>query len=163
MNNLCPCGSQTEYANCCEPAIKGEIPAKTAEALMRSRYTAYVKSEIEYLGESLHPEHREDWDLAATKKWAENSTWLNLKIVNKGSEDENADQDWVEFITNYTEGGVKKIHHEISRFQKLEGLWYYVDGEMPKVETFKREQEKVGRNSPCPCGSGKKYKKCCGA
>jgi len=31
-----------------------------------------------------------------------------------------------------------------------------------KVETFRREEPKVGRNDPCPCGSGKKYKKCCG-
>ena len=34
---------------------------------------------------------------------------------------------------------------------------------LPKPQTYKREEPKVGRNDPCPCGSGKKYKKCCGA
>ncbi len=162
MSDICPCGSEKTYADCCEPAIQGTQPAKTAEALMRSRYTAYVKNEIEYLGESLHPEHRSDWDLAATKKWAQNSQWISLKIIDKGSQDETAEQDFVEFVTSYKEEGAKKMHHEISQFRKQEGRWYYVDGQMPKPETYQRAGKKIGRNEPCPCGSGKKYKKCCG-
>ena len=162
MSDLCPCGSGKPYAECCEPAIKDTVPAKTAEALMRSRYTAYVKNEIEYLGASLHPDYRQDWDLVATKKWAQESEWLSLKVIDKGQQDENSTVDYVEFITQYKENGVKKSHHEISRFMKIDDHWFYVDGNMPRPETFKRTEKKVGRNDPCPCGSGKKYKKCCG-
>ena len=60
----CPCGSGLDYANCCEPCITGVEPATTAVTLMRSRYSAYVKNEIAYLGETLHPQHRTDWDVA---------------------------------------------------------------------------------------------------
>ena len=78
---LCPCGSKETYENCCEPAHNGSIPAKTAEALMRSRYSAYVKKCIPYLGETLHPEHREDWSEKETKRWADSSEWLSLEIL----------------------------------------------------------------------------------
>jgi SEC-C motif-containing protein len=53
-------------------------------------------------------------------------------------------------------------HTERSRFVKESDRWYYVDGLLPTPVTYRREEEKVGRNDPCPCGSGKKYKKCCG-
>ncbi|MEW8683176.1 MAG: YchJ family metal-binding protein, partial [Candidatus Thiodiazotropha endolucinida] len=68
----------------------------------------------------------------------------------------------VEFIATYKEGGMVRPHHEISRFLKQDGVWYFVDGQLVAPKTEKRHQPKVGRNDPCPCGSGKKYKKCCG-
>jgi SEC-C motif-containing protein len=54
------------------------------------------------------------------------------------------------------------IHHEVAEFKKEEGTWFFVDGHAPKYEQVKRQGAKIGRNAPCPCGSGKKYKKCCG-
>ena len=158
----CPCGSKQTYAECCEPAHNGSAPSKTAEGLMRSRYSAYVKKQISYLGESLHPEHREDWSEEETKRWADNSEWLSLDIIatEKGSEKD--DYGVVEFAASYKEKDKTSRHHEVSQFQKIDGRWYYVDGMTPKPETVRNAAPKVGRNSPCICGSGKKYKKCCG-
>ncbi|HID46632.1 MAG TPA: YchJ family protein [Chromatiaceae bacterium] len=162
MSN-CPCGSGLEYAACCEPILSGTELAKTAEALMRARYSAYQKDMIAFLGESLHLSSRHDWDEAATRKWAEQSEWLGLEVrsTNRGGEDD--EEGSVEFIATYKEDGLLKQHHEHSLFRKEGGRWYYVDGKLPTPETVKREAPKVGRNDPCPCGSGKKYKKCCGA
>ena len=100
--------------------------------------------------------------LFPTKIRAEQSTWLGLEIVDTeagGMDDENG---VVEFIARFTEKGQPKQHHERSRFSKHAGRWYYLDGEVPKPQTQRHEGPKVGRNDPCPCGSGKKYKKCCG-
>jgi SEC-C motif-containing protein len=160
MSN-CPCGSDQPYENCCEPAHTGTTPSKTAEALMRSRYCAYVKKCIPYLGESLHPDHREDWSEENTKRWADNSEWLSLDIISTEAGLESDEQGVVEFSATFKEANQKNSHHEISNFQKIDNRWYYVDGETPKPETVRNESPKVGRNDPCPCGSGKKYKKCC--
>lgn len=130
---------------------------------MRSRYTAYVENQIEYLGKTLHPNHRHDWDEAATRKWSQNAQWQGLEILETNGGAEKDNKGTVEFAANYEEDGAHQCHHEISRFQKEGGTWYYVDGTMPKPKTMRYEQPKVGRNDPCPCGSGKKYKKCCGA
>jgi len=160
MSN-CPCGTDQPYENCCEPAHTGTTPSKTAEALMRSRYCAYVKKCIPYLGESLHPDHREDWSEENTKRWADNSEWLSLDIISTEAGLEKDERGIVEFSAAYTEANQKHSHHEISTFQKIDKRWYYVDGETPKPMTVRHELPKVGRNDPCPCGSGKKYKKCC--
>jgi SEC-C motif-containing protein len=159
----CPCGSGAEYAACCEPVLSGAEPAITAEALMRARYSAYIKGKIAFLGESLHPGSRHDWDEAATRKWAEQSQWLGLEVRSTENGQEEDEEGMVEFIAAYKEDGLLKQHHERSLFRKEGGRWYYVDGKLPTPETIKREAPKVGRNDPCPCGSGKKYKKCCGA
>lgn len=158
----CHCGSGKAYDACCGPIISGDQPALTAEALMRSRYTAYAVGAIDYLGETLHPEHRADWDRDATSRWASESQWQGLEIraVENGAEGD--EEGFVEFIASFTEAGAPKMHHERSRFRKREGRWYYVDGQTPRPATQRNEGPKVGRNDPCPCGSGKKYKKCCG-
>ncbi len=158
----CHCNSGLEFDDCCGPILSGEKQAETAEALMRSRYSAFVCDEIDYLTESLHPNHRADHDVAATRRWAANADWMGLEI--RSTEDGGVDdaEGAVEFIASYREDGVVRNHHEIGRFRKESGRWYYVDGDVPKVETYVHEKPKVGRNEPCPCGSGKKYKKCCG-
>ena len=158
----CPCGSGLAYAECCEPIITGTRPAATAESLMRSRYSAYEKGIIAYLGESLHPEHRADWDEAATRRWANKADWMGLQILATERGGEGDDEGEVEFIASYREDAVMKRHHEISRFSRHDGRWYYIDGRTPTAETRRHEAPKVGRNDPCPCGSGKKFKKCCG-
>jgi SEC-C motif domain protein len=162
--NLCPCGSNLNYDECCEPIIKGAKRALTAEALMRSRYSAYVKQEIQYLHDSLHPDFRKDFDMKATAAWAASSEWQKLEIINTiagGIEDE-AGQ--VEFVATYKDKAksVENKHHELSRFKKKDGVWYFVDGGPAPVQQYVRATPKVGRNDPCLCGSGKKFKKCCG-
>lgn len=159
---LCPCGSNIAYAECCEPVIKGERPASTAEQLMRSRYSAYVKKEIGYMLTSLHPDNRSDYDEKSTREWAESIEWQGfniLKTKNGGPED---DEGQVEFVVNYTDRGMKAEHRELSSFKKHDGIWYFTEGIIHAPKPVVRANPKIGRNDPCECGSGKKFKKCCG-
>jgi SEC-C motif-containing protein len=87
---------------------------------------------------------------------------LGLKILDVKAGRPEDDEGTVEFIATYKDHDLVKPHHEISSFRKLDGNWYFVDGELVPPVTEVRSQPKVGRNDPCPCGSGKKYKKCCG-
>ncbi|MBI5100740.1 MAG: YchJ family protein [Nitrospirae bacterium] len=162
MMEKCPCGSDLLYSECCGPIIKGERPAVTAEQLMRSRYSAYVEKEIPYLLTSLHPGHRKDYDEKNTRGWAESAQWHKLDIIRTEAGGQDDTEGKVEFIASFTQGAKKVDHHELATFKKEEGLWYFVSGESPSVKTVVRASPKVGRNDPCSCGSGKKFKKCCG-
>lgn len=158
----CPCGSGIAYAECCEPYIKGEKIAPTAEALMRSRYTAYANTEMDYIFETTHEEQRTDYDGAGAKEWSESSEWHGLEVFEVTAGGENDTEGAVEFMAHFTQNGERLVHHERAIFKKEEdGKWYFFDGQPVAPQTFKRETPKVGRNEPCPCGSGKKYKKCC--
>ena len=158
----CPCGSGLEFSECCEPFIKGEKYPETAEKLMRSRYSAYATVNVEYLHNTLHPDHRADHDVNAARKWAADSDWLSLESINTAKGGQQDETGTVEFKASYRDKGMIRQHHEISRFETIAGHWAYVDGDMPKPETV-RNSQKIGRNDPCPCGSGRKFKKCCGA
>jgi SEC-C motif-containing protein len=158
----CPCGSGKDFDTCCGPLINGTIKAPTPEALMRSRYTAFAKLEMPYLEQTLHPGTRHDYDEAGATRWAKESEWLELDIVNVSDDPENANRSSVEFKAQYRMNGAIQVHHELAEFRKSNGTWYFFDGKMVSAGQFKRETPKVGRNDPCPCGSGKKYKKCCG-
>ena len=76
----CPCGSKKPYSECCGPLHKG-AQALSAEQVMRARYAAYVKMELDYLLETTHPEHRADYDAQGTRSWAERSAWDRLEIL----------------------------------------------------------------------------------
>ena len=158
----CPCGSTQEYADCCEPFIKGKKTAPTAEALMRSRYAAYVVGEIEYLGQTLNEKGREDFDFDATSEWSRDTNWKELEIVSVEDGGKNDDSGVVEFIARYEMEDQLLEHHERATFTRNNGQWVFVDGRVIGRDPYRRETPKIGRNDPCPCGSGKKYKKCCG-
>ncbi len=160
--NDCHCGSGRAFDACCGPILSGEKQAPTAEALMRARYSAYVRDDVDFLGDSLHPDHRRDWDREATRQWAEQSSWLGLEIRGTEAGGEGDDEGRVEFLARFEEGGTPRLHHETSLFRRQAGRWYYVSGDLPKPQTLRHAEPKVGRNDPCPCGSGKKFKKCCG-
>ena len=133
---------------------------KTAEELMRARYHAYETCDMEFIKESHDPDNTEGIDWAECEKWARESQWLGLEILSttKGGED---DKDGiVEFKATYIENGKTIVHHERSYFVKKNGVWFYQKW-LPITST-RINENKVGRNDPCPCGSGKKYKKCCG-
>jgi SEC-C motif-containing protein len=158
----CPCGSNLEYDACCGPILRGEQPAPTAEALMRARYSAFVNVDVDFLSQSLHPDHREDHDANATRRWAESADWRGLEIVATAAGGDGDDEGEVEFIASYKEKGILQRYHERSRFRRHDGRWYFVDGELVLPRTEVHKTPKVGRNDSCPCGSGKKFKKCCG-
>ena len=133
---------------------------KTAEELMRARYHAYETCNMEFIKESHDPDNTEGIDWAECEKWARESQWLGLEIISttKGGED---DKDGiVEFKATYIENGKTIVHHERSYFVKRNGVWFYQKW-LPITST-RINENRVGRNDPCPCGSGKKYKKCCG-
>ena len=119
----CPCGA-TDYAACCG-RYHGGVPAPDAAALMRSRYSAYVLKLEAYLLATWHPGTRPaTLDLAA-----DNTRWLGLEV--KKHDAEAADRATVEFVARYKIGGRAHRLHEISRFVREEGRWFYVDGEFP--------------------------------
>lgn len=160
--DLCPCGSQKRYADCCEPFIRGTQSAETAEALMRSRYTAYVKTEIDYIFNTTHMDQRDKFDRQNSEAWSKKTDWHSLEICRTeagGAQDRTG---WVEFIARYRTKGKLAQHHEMAEFRKEDDQWFFYDGHAPKYEQVIRKGTKIGRNDPCPCGSGKKYKKCCG-
>ena len=157
----CPCLSEKNYDDCCGPLHQGQA-ALTAEALMRSRYSAFVKGLVPYILETVHPDKRAEHDEAAIRKWSRDSDWQGLEIVETRDGLAEDEQGSVEFIARFKEKGKSCIHHELAHFKKDEGRWYFHDGGVVKPKTVQRTQPKVGRNDPCHCGSGKKFKKCCG-
>ncbi len=157
----CPCGSERDFEDCCGP-ILGGAPAPTAEALMRSRYSAYVKGDLDHIERTHAADVRENFNRSAAQSTAETVEWLGLVLreTTKGGADD--DEGTVEFSARFRKDGEEQVHHELATFRREENQWVYVDGKMnPKGKP--RRVEKTGRNEPCPCGSGKKYKKCCGA
>lgn len=161
-NKLCPCGSGKSYSECCEPIIKGAVKAPTAESLMRARYTAYEKHAIDFIINTCEKSDKvAEIDRKATEDWSNNSTWMGLKVLRTEKGGAGDDEGIVEFEATYAQKGIRDIHHETAYFKKTNGEWFYSYGAMTPT-TVVRETPKVGRNEPCPCGSGKKYKQCCG-
>jgi SEC-C motif-containing protein len=174
---MCPCGSGKKLEECCLPIIEQKTLAKTAEELMRSRYTAFTLANVDYLKNTLAPESREDFDEASTRTWAKNAKWKGLKIISTKKGQESDKRGTVEFMATYETDGEGIEHHEVAEFRKTAaGQWYFVDGDSHThkegeghahhhhtVQTVVRDAPKIGRNDPCSCGSGKKFKKCCGS
>lgn len=153
----CPCQSGLSFEDCCGPILAGR-PAPTALTLMRSRYTAYTRGDVAYLARTLAPEHRAGFDMADVSAGMRETQWLGLEIldtVDGGATDSNG---IVEFAARFRAQGRLQMLQERSRFRReADQNWVYVDG-----ETALRPAKKPGRNDPCPCGSGKKFKQCCG-
>jgi SEC-C motif-containing protein len=161
MTKLCPCGSTLEFQQCCEPFLKNTTKPKTPEALMRSRYTAYTVLDIDYVAKTMKSPAIDDFDAKKALEWSKQATWLGLEIIK--AENDAPDHGYVEFKANYQIADKLFCLHEKSEFRKEADTWFYIEGEEVKVQTFIRQEEKIGRNDPCSCGSKKKYKKCCGA
>ena len=157
----CPCGSNNSFDACCGPIIAG-APAATAEALMRSRYSAFTLEEFDHIENTHGAGIRADFNRSAAESVANDAHWLGLKILNVTGGGGGDEAGTVEFVTRFKKRGEEYSHHELASFLREEGSWMYVEGSMnPKHAP--RQVAKVGRNNPCPCGSGKKFKKCCGA
>ena len=162
MSDTCPCGSGLPFASCCEPFLTGKAVPKTAVELMRSRYCAYATGAVDYLYQTSGPKVQKEFDAESSRKWAESATWTGIQILDSHEGTEKDDVGTVEFMAHYTVNGTVFDHHELSQFAKIKGEWKFIDGKIFGPEPYRRETPKVGRNDPCPCGSGKKYKKCCG-
>lgn len=125
---------------------------------MRSRYTAYARGDVAHLARTLAAEHRAGFDAADVSAGMSGTEWLGLEIldtVDGGAADSTG---IVEFVARFRAQGRQNALQERSRFRReADQNWVYVDG-----ETALRPAKKPGRNDPCPCGSGRKFKQCCG-
>ena len=129
MNDNCPCGSKLNYVDCCGAIISGKRNATTCLELMKSRYSAYTKTNINYLMLSHHSKTRpQQKERLGIKLWAESVRWMQLIIVNTWDGTANDKEGYVEFKALYFEDGQMKQIHEKSLFQHENGLWVYVSG-----------------------------------
>ncbi len=150
-NTLCPCGSSKPFTQCCQPIFLDHGRATSAELLLRSRYTAFVYKNSGHLMASWHSRTRpkalnhEDFQVV----------WLGIEIHEREKGGPEDDSGTIEFTTSYIEKGRLCLLREKSRFLKEQQLWYYLNG------TVEIDQKKIERNRSCPCGSGKKFKRCC--
>ncbi|MFZ6745659.1 YchJ family protein [Undibacterium sp. JH2W] len=124
-SKACPCGLNKNVEQCCGQYISGAAVAPTAEALMRSRYTAYTLNDEAYL--------RATWDERTCPKERithdDPTKWLGLEVKQFKADGDNAT---VEFVARYKIGGKAHRLHELSRFVRYEGKWFYVDGSFPE-------------------------------
>lgn len=146
----CCCGSGNVFSSCCGAIIEDHLEAKTPEALMRSRYSAYVLHNEKHLLRT--------WDISTrpdSVEFDDDTTWLNLQVHCAGIDRENPDKGTVNFTASFLTGGELFTMNERSNFRRRDEHWYYIDGENETVRTV------VSKKAPCPCGSGKKFKRCC--
>lgn len=147
----CYCCSQKTFENCCEPFILNKQFPDTAEQLMRSRFTAYCVCDYGYILNTYDSASRANLTIQALEESAAGSKWFALQITETG------EPDTVEFFAFYFLAGKPYLLHETSRFIKESNRWVYQSGELHE-DCGKAE---IGRNSACPCLSGKKFKQCC--
>ncbi|MGZ9044534.1 MAG: YchJ family protein [Telluria sp.] len=136
----CPCGGPS-FPTCCGPYLSGEAVPQVAEALMRSRYTAYTLGNEAYLRATWHPSTRPEEPIVNEN---ERLQWLGLEVKSalrlrqrKVNEEPSPDRDTVEFVARYKIGGRAHRLHEVSRFVReadSSGIprWYYLDGSFPE-------------------------------
>jgi len=131
---------------------------------MRARYSAYALGKIDFLLDSLAPEVRHDFDRKAVTHWSTQSQWLGLDILSTQQGGAGDKEGYVEFVAHFVLDGDERAHRERSRF-RFDGeqqRWYFVEEANLKGQPIVKGAQ-PGRNDPCPCGSGKKFKKCCAA
>ena len=146
----CPCGSDTDYTSCCQPLHLRHILPPTAEALMRSRYSAYVLHLIDYIIATTVPAQQTFLDAAELMQWSSETEWLGLNVIAHRNFGKQHAQ--VEFEAYFRDGQHRSAHHELSGFVNIGGQWYFIDPTVPHP----------AMKQPCICGSGKKFKACCG-
>lgn len=147
---LCPCGSGADYQDCCAP-LHRQTAAQTAEQLMRSRYAAYVAHEIDYLVATTVPAQQALLDREGMAQWSRQAEWLGLDVL-RHTDNLKPNHAQVAFVAHFAEQGQERRHEELSAFVRVDGCWYFIDPTVP-LPTMKR---------PCICGSGRKFKACCG-
>ena len=120
----CPCGNAQTYKDCCYQIHSNQRIALTAEELMRSRYSAFVKHEINFIFNTFHPSTRRFQNKKDIEKWAKESKWMQLEIIKSTT-------NTVEFKAHYLDQNLDvQIHHEKSAFKQVQDIWYYVDGKI---------------------------------
>ncbi|KKO09663.1 hypothetical protein LCGC14_0031570 [marine sediment metagenome] len=120
---------------------------------MRSRYCAYTLGLINYLVSTTLPAQQAMLDTQAMALWSQSSQWLGLSIDRSLGGEPGSSRAQVTFTARWADpDGSQHSHQECSEFQKLGDRWFFIDP---------NHRLKAGRNEPCPCGSGRKFKQCC--
>ncbi|MCB1110431.1 MAG: SEC-C domain-containing protein [Chlamydiia bacterium] len=117
----CPCGSGKDYKQCCGLYIEGNEDAPTPEALMRSRYTAYTRNNLDYIEKTMRGEALERFD----RSRGEGVEWIQLTVL---FAEEKGDEGTVQFIATFRYQGKEQMMHEVSSFERIQGKWYYTKG-----------------------------------
>jgi len=125
--SLCLCHSQKAFLECCGPLLEGEKEAASPEALMRSRYSAFCQKNIDYVVDTTDPQARADMDRDSTLEWMNGAEFTRLEVL--ASSDE-GNKGTVEFKAYFKMNGVDEVHHEVSKFRKQGGVWYFRDGKV---------------------------------
>lgn len=152
---LCPCGTQKSFESCCQRFILEKEYPQNAEQLMRSRYSAFYVSDINYIQKTMKEPASHQFDVDDTLRWLKKIKWIGLKILK--TENLTQSPGYVEFSAQYIENNCLKTIHERSEFQLNDNRWFYIQGEHIEEPTITLSQ-----NKPCPCGNLKKYKNCHG-
>jgi SEC-C motif-containing protein len=157
------------YQDCCQPCHQGTQPALSAEQLMRSRFSAYVLRLIPYIADTYYQAMQSPGATAEIAEFANHARFLALKVFTSGATPAIPLQTFAPLPGTATELEKGYVHFQVwflvadklhlleehSRFVIEHGQWKYVDGVL-----LPHPINKVGRNDPCPCGSGHKFKAC---
>ncbi|WP_246239932.1 YchJ family protein [Pseudoalteromonas caenipelagi] len=149
---MCYCPNNAPFNECCEPFITGSKQPTTAEQLMRSRYSAYCVKNAEYIRATYVQSEQHNHSVEDILAFADLAQFIKLEIIDTG---DTPDGSYVEFKASYIADNKVCLLHEKSLFVKESDRWKYANGTI-----YSTPEVKVGRNDECPCGSGKKYKKC---
>jgi SEC-C motif-containing protein len=136
--SLCPCCSEKSYEECCQPFHDGTAKPESPEALMRSRYSAFVKNEYDYLEETVDPQTMMDFDHVGNRAWGESVELYKLEIVRA---EQTGNKGLVEFKASFKKNGTDHVHHEISKFRKQAGTWYFREGKVTRSEVAAKTPE----------------------
>lgn len=128
--SACPCGLNGDYSACCEPYHRGQAEPKTAELLMRSRYSAYAMQQVDYLLYSHHPRQHSKNEAEKLRQAAEGVRFVRLEILATKQGEAQDKIGRVEFKAHYVQGQEPGLIHENSRFKRYQGRWVYWDGEL---------------------------------
>jgi SEC-C motif-containing protein len=129
QTNFCPCGSSKLFMDCCAKYISGGKWPETAEKLMRSRYSAYVKNELEYIQSTMSDQALEDFSIESAKEWLSGLKWQGLQVLKAYSDPENPARAYVKFSAIYKSQGRRYEIRELSEFIKKDDRWFYVGGQ----------------------------------
>lgn len=119
MQELCECGSNLDALACCLPYLNGQRTPKTAEALMRSRYTAFALCDEAYLLKTWLSEERPN------RLSFDDRRWIGLKVISTRMGTEQDEEGWVNFVARYKVNGRAYKLEEHSHFVHRNGEWYY--------------------------------------
>ncbi len=161
---LCPCGSKRPLYKCCAQIHQDDQLATTAQQLMRARYSAFVLNDIDFIIQTYHSSCKAQEQRPQILD-AMQLQWFKLEVITVTDDNVDSKEAFVEFKASYMQNAKRQILHERSRFIKetvhQQNCWRYLDGNYTGNRYGTEQTAKIRRNDPCPCNSGKKFKKCC--